>query len=757
MTTLDPQMNTYKSFVNTLGEPNTKDEIKLKAAQELSENLDTILASPHYPAFLAQLMKICLHILRDGQPQFIAENHLYKVRKIILEILQRLPKNEYFKPYVSDSLKILLKLLQTENEENVVISIKIIFDLYKQFKPPFHPEILQCLHFIKLIYNQLPINMPKMFRVKPPIIVDSLQDLNIESHLKQIFTITTIQTTKASSDGNQVTYNIVPRSALSLKFLQDFTHIIAFWLRMYRQNVEKVLVEIVPLVAKAIILEPNLQETESTGFNKEVFLDFVWARIRCLTFLGAVMQISPHLVRPHSNLIIKGIFRLFNSCPKEASNIRKELLIGMKHFMGTDLKTKFIPYLDILLDEKTLSGSGWMTHETFRPTAIITVGDYAHHVRHQLSFPAIKKVVNFFSKRLHDQSLPSTVQIFSSRVLFNFIECIKVQPMTENNQGRELLVKILEVYVLKFEAIAKLILPTLVNKSKSIAESEPKLEKFQRGNLKTDVQTIIAENRNVIKYLVLGTKSISYKLCEYKQGDASSSKQFHPKDTLLFIRMLKWSLQALDVYKFDRLELAQSQGELQKLKLKEEKELLDHFFPIFTMMNPLTFREIFSTMIEYMMDCTFKNRILETITNGFLVNPVMSPIFGAILSEYLLERMEYMASNNDRSDFYLRYFKIVFGSVSFSPVSSEHMLCPNLEKIVSNALKFATTAKEPLRYFLLLRALFRSICGGSHDLLYQKFLPLLPKLLEDLNRFQSGLHKHQMKELLIELCLTVPW
>lgn len=45
-------------------------------------------------------------------------------------------------------------------------------------------------------------------------------------------------------------------------------------------------------------------------------------------------------------------------------------------------------------------------------------------------------------------------------------------------------------------------------------------------------------------------------------------------------------------------------------------------------------------------------------------------------------------------------------------------------------METAMTAKEPYNYFLLLRALFRSIGGGSHDLLYQEFLPLLPTLLQ---------------------------
>lgn len=57
-------------------------------------------------------------------------------------------------------------------------------------------------------------------------------------------------------------------------------------------------------------------------------------------------------------------------------------------------------------------------------------------------------------------------------------------------------------------------------------------------------------------------------------------------------------------------------------------------------------------------------------------------------------------------------------------------LQPHLHKIVNSSMELAQSAKEPYNYFLLLRALFRSIGGGSHDLLYQEFLPLLPNLLQ---------------------------
>lgn len=64
------------------------------------------------------------------------------------------------------------------------------------------------------------------------------------------------------------------------------------------------------------------------------------------------------------------------------------------------------------------------------------------------------------------------------------------------------------------------------------------------------------------------------------------------------------------------------------------------------------------------------------------------------------------------------------------PYLSSFLLQPHLHTIVNRSMELALSAKEPYNYFLLLRALFRSIGGGSHDLLYQEFLPLLPNLLQ---------------------------
>lgn len=36
----------------------------------------------------------------------------------------------------------MLKLLQIDNEENVLVCLRIIIELHKQFRPQFNPEVV---------------------------------------------------------------------------------------------------------------------------------------------------------------------------------------------------------------------------------------------------------------------------------------------------------------------------------------------------------------------------------------------------------------------------------------------------------------------------------------------------------------------------------------------------------------------------------------------------------------------------------------
>jgi transformation/transcription domain-associated protein len=50
-------------------------------------------------------------------------------------------------------------MLQVENEENVLICLKVIIELHKQFRPSYSNEITKFLQFVKVIYTDLPKTM----------------------------------------------------------------------------------------------------------------------------------------------------------------------------------------------------------------------------------------------------------------------------------------------------------------------------------------------------------------------------------------------------------------------------------------------------------------------------------------------------------------------------------------------------------------------------------------------------------------------
>ena len=749
-------------------------------------------------------------------------------------MIQRLPATETLKPFAKNILSLTFKLLEIDNEENVLVCLRIIIELHKQFRPAHSQEITHFLQFVKSIYQKLPDkdHLNKIFDPRPQIKVKELSDLNIESELAQTFTITSIQTEKKAPESTSpLSYNLIPKAVLSLKVLQELPIIVVLMYQLYKKQVHNEVAEFIPLIMNTISLVPPQHLRQSPQFNKEVFVDFMGAQIKTLSFLAYIIRIYQNETAMHSSLMVKGMLSLLTICPHEVAHLRKELLIAARHILATDLRTKFVPLMEKLFDENILLGKGWTTYETLRPLAYSTLADLVHHVRQQLPLADLSRAVQLSSKNVHDESLPTSIQTMSCKLLLNLVDCIRLRSEQEGGNGKELLVKMMEVFVLKFKTVSKLHLPVLISKhlppppptpsssssgglSSALAPLTPGLPSSMPlqspatpGNPQTpatpatpEVKTepldikpapspasstiagdkessegekktkfgfpqsqaanySVSDCRSLVKTLVCGVKTITWGLSNTKNADGTPnpSKQLQPKETLIYIRLVKWAMEALDVYTINTAPGAPPRAQPQQtVRTKEEKEVLEHFAGVFALLHPLTFKEVFSQTIDFVVERIYKNYALQIMANSFLANNVTSPIFATILVEYLLNRMQEMGSNMERSNLYLKLFKLVFGSVSLFAAENEQMLKPHLHQIVNKSMELAMSAKEPYNYFLLLRALFRSIGGGSHDLLYQEFLPLLPNLLQGLNSLQSGLHKQHMKDLFVELCLTVP-
>ncbi|XP_025424212.1 transformation/transcription domain-associated protein [Sipha flava] len=801
-------MDKYRSDITMLTDSNVEDELKLKIVQTLNENFEMIVNSPQYPMFLEHMIKHFIRILVDGEPYFIAEYHIFQVRKLVLEMIYRLPCNEFLKPYVDRLVTLCMKLIETDNEQNGISCIRIIVELQKNFRPPYNAEISKFLQHTKKIYWDIPDNMDKIFsmRTQQKLRINDLSTVDISEILDN--TYSTIVINCETSENNVETYNVVPRSISSLKILQELPIAIVLIYQLYKDNVKRELSEYIPTIIRIIPLQPSIHYKSHPNYNKEILVELISAQIKVLSYLAFVIKPFTDIVIVHSTQLVEGMIGMLESCPMEVTHLRKELLIASRHILNTELRIKFIPYMDKLLDENTLLGRGWTTTENLKPLAYSTIADLIHHVRVHLTLPTIVKAINLFAINVHDHSLTPSIQLMCCKMLMNLVDCIRQRngedvPNLKCTQGEtvsfDLLIRILQVYVLKLKVVSKLYIPAInsknanktmlsdslqildINESENIDDNVKKehkelTESPAKKKLQEKTKYIfpssptalfsLPECRTLVKVIICGIKTAAWGIATIKTNkddDSGNTPKLPVKPQLVkvYLGLVKWSLQAMDVHMVNPLNNQNTNANVLRPRSKEEKEAMDHLSGIFSLLPPTTFKEIFSTTIAYFVERVEKNHALMYISESLLNNSLntsdTSSIFATLLLEHLISKMEDMGSGNvERSNLYLKLFKQVFDTVNQYSIESEQTLQPYLNQIVNSSMKLALTAKDPYYYFLLLRPLFRCIGGGAHGVLYQEFLPLLPNLLKSLNSLQSGLHKQDMKDLFVELCLTVP-
>lgn len=82
-----------------------------------------------------------MRYLVESETVYIIEHNANQTKKTILEIIHRLPSNDHLKRHVSEILETMFRLVEIENEENVLICLRIIIELHKQFRPPYCVEV----------------------------------------------------------------------------------------------------------------------------------------------------------------------------------------------------------------------------------------------------------------------------------------------------------------------------------------------------------------------------------------------------------------------------------------------------------------------------------------------------------------------------------------------------------------------------------------------------------------------------------------
>jgi len=193
-------------------------------------------------------------------------------------------------------------------------------------------------------------------------------------------------------------------------------------------------------------------------------------------------------------------------------------------------------------------------------------------------------------------------------------------------------------------------------------------------------------------------------------------------------------------------------------RLNEQSDAIDWFGHSLVEINSYVFQEVWIHKIDFFFQCVQKRVILLNVCQFLFSRESTSSTLLAIVLRYLVDRLSLLGEHDDlTAAATIRLYKMAFAAVAQFPTTNESILASHLSKLLMDCFPLAAKATKPLNYFYLLRALFRAIGGGGgrFELLYKEVLPLLPEMLESLNR-QLLASDGVVRDTIVELCLTVP-
>lgn len=496
-----------------------------------------ILHTPQLARILEALFPVWKALLLQNTklPPQVRATQVNRCRKILLQVINRLPSNDALRPYVAQLLHLLMDVLHRDNEENALIALKTLFDLHRNYRPGLRSEVQPFLDLVQQMYKNIQNTMKKQFAtppeattgssvastptasaapsaapsaqpspttagggggstptstaasasgvnsmagaaanatgiVKPPVaptpappIIGATPATGSTITPSPTGAVTTpaaateaqaagIEAESVSIEAGEIGQarsadEPICSSMESFKTISELPLIIMLLFQCYPNYIESYIPVLVPLMMSALALRApeSVAKTHPTKY-----VDFLDCQVKTLSFVTYLLRGCANLMRPFQDSICENTVKLLMACPKDAFVLRKDIFVAARHIISTDFRRGFYPQLEVLMDDDVLVGRGRSSYYQIRPLAYSTLADMIHHVRDMLTLTQVSKIVDFYGKRIHDPTLPISIQTTSIRLLLNLVDISAKNEEADGWKGRNVLSRILLIISTKF-------------------------------------------------------------------------------------------------------------------------------------------------------------------------------------------------------------------------------------------------------------------------------------------------------------------
>ncbi|KAG2042802.1 hypothetical protein BDR03DRAFT_1058663 [Suillus americanus] len=702
-----------------IADPGIDLKTKHNVACELREMIDTVRDAESARVF-PQMIPVLLEILNTGEAAYHKDTMEYQFRRVLLEIIHRIPYGETIRPLALPLLSGMLHALRHDNEENGVTACKIIIDLLRSFRSLTEELVAEYMGILQ-----------DVFRNMRGLVLETLCE-----------------------DSPVLDPNVVLPSIRSFKVLAEMGMVVVTFSQSHRPLVLHVIQTTLCLNFEVLGLESPAQKKAREDYeamgsywsgmaptmkNPQAYMDFITGQIKMVSYVAYVMRGFGEQFDSFGERLILAALRLMQDLPSNGIQARKAMVL--RHLIGTQHRKALLPQIDKLFDERILLGDGVGSKETLRPSVYASVADLVHHVRGDLSANQLARVAKLYSALIHNPYLSHNLHTLFSKMMFGLIENITTKDTAQG--ATRVLTAMFETCVDKVEAMT-LVLDNALERLEKAKNGEEEgvdfllIEKTRpvagAAYATEKPEEVIHECRFLFRTLLHGFRVC---LVGLKKCDAPV-----PEGTLI-LRLFESCMKCMALFDTEP---------------RDATEAMDWFSAVLLEVNLHVFQEVWTHKIEFFFEAARKRPALLQICQILFSRENVSPTLVAIVLRFLIDRLSLLGEYDDQTAVItIRLFKMAFGAVTSFPVPNEPILAAHLAKLIMDCFPLAAKASKSTNYYHLLRGLFRAIGGGGgrYELLYKEVLPLLPDMLESLNR-QLHASEGYARDMIVELCLTVP-
>ncbi|KAI5124824.1 hypothetical protein M0805_005454 [Coniferiporia weirii] len=719
-----PSAADLESRAARIADPAIPLKIKNDIASELKEMVDSVRDAEAARVF-PHMLSVLLDTLRNTEPSFKKDSLEYQYRRILIEIIHRIPASEAFRPHASNLMTTILSILKHDSDDNAVTCLRALHDIVRAMKHLADEPTLELIQ----IFLQLLRNMPNL-------VAEFLSEESV-----------------------QVDPNAIFLGTRSFKVLTEIPFIMVLIVQGNRAVAQPMLSEIINATLEAAALESPIQKKAREDYeamggiwageapnmrNHKLYADFVVAQIKLISFVSFLFRQQPETYGrdTRGDDISVYCIRLFQDCPLHSATARKELLTLLRHQVGSPFRRALVPHVEKLLSERVIMGSV-AAHDGLRYGPYSIVFELTAHLRGELSNAQLTRVVHTYCSWLLSASFSVHAQILCAKMTFTLMEPILLKLSKED--AAALCMTMMQSCAEKIKAL-DLTFQTVISrldKQKEQSEAEPK----------PDISYIEKDRP-------LSTAYYATENPESVQGDLRYLFRMLLQGFRMCITALKKLAAPLPDGEimtplFERCIRILS---LSEVEFKDEKEPMESLAMILQDIDLHVFQELWTQRLDFYFKAIVKRPSLLHLSQVLFSQKAVSQTIVSTTLRHLSDRLDGLGDEDDvAASMILRFFKMTFSVVGMHPDANEPVLATHLGRLIMDSFPLAAKATRPLYYFHLMRALFRAIGsgGGRYEQLYKEVLPLLPEMLDCLNR-QLMAADAQTRDLLVELCLTVP-